>query len=74
MNQRPADQQGTPNSKTEGDSKTLTESVDKDGKPLPEDPEAARKSKVEEPKLKKAELTYIPQGPLKSKYHVQVGL
>lgn len=64
--------QGTPDSNTEGEATTLAKSVDKDGKPLPEDPVVAKKLKVDAPKPKKAAPTYIPQGPLKSKYHVQV--
>lgn len=39
----------------------------KDGKALAGD------LKVEAPKPKQAAPIYLPQGPLKSKYHVQVG-
>ena len=48
--------------------------MDKDGKALPVDPVAAKKLKLEAPEPRKAAPTYIPQGPLKSKYHVQVRL
>ena len=48
--------------------------MDKDGKVLPEDAAAAKKLKVEAPKPKEAAPTYVPQGPLKSKYHIQVCL
>ena len=66
--------EGTPDSKAQGDAKTLSESVDKDGKPLPQDPVASKALKVDTPKPKKADPVFIPQGPLKSKYHIQVGL
>lgn len=64
--------QGTPDSTTGAEGTSLAKSVDKDGKPLPEDPVAAKHLKVNAPQPKKAAPMYIPQGPLKSKYHVQV--
>ena len=65
--------QGTPESNTGAEGSSLAMSVDKDGKPLPEDTVAAKHLNVDASKPKKAAPTYIPQGPLKSKYHVQVG-
>ncbi len=60
------------------DGKPLPGAVDKDGKPLPgaadsKDLKIATSPKVAtSPKSKKAEPVYIPRGPLKSKYHIQV--
>lgn len=64
--------QGTPDSTMGVEGTSLAKSVDKDGRPLPEGPVAAKHLKVTAPKPKKAAPMYIPQGPLKSKYHVQV--
>ncbi|KAL3162306.1 hypothetical protein ABBQ32_009993 [Trebouxia sp. C0010 RCD-2024] len=63
---------GTPDSTMGVEGTSLAKSVDKDGRPLPEGPVAAKHLKVTAPKPKKAAPMYIPQGPLKSKYHVQV--
>ena len=66
------------------DGKPLPGAVDKDGKPLPgaadskdlkiaTSPKVATSPRVAtSPKSKKAEPVYIPRGPLKSKYHIQV--
>ncbi len=60
------------------DGKPLPGAVDKDGKPLPgaadsKDLNIAISPRIAtSPKSKKAEPVYIPGGPLKSKYHIQV--
>ncbi len=71
--------QGTPEPQSEVEENTLAAAVDKDGKPLPsaaesKDPKNATSPRVAtSPKSKKAEPAYIPRGPLKNKYHIQVG-
>ena len=64
----------------EKDGKPLPGAADKDGKPLPgaadsKDLKIATSPRVAtSPKSRKAEPVYIPRGPLKSKYHIQVCL
>ena len=54
------------------DGKPLPGAVDKDGKPLPGAADSKDLKVTTSPKSKKAEPAYIPRGPLKSKYHIQV--
>ena len=77
--------QGTPEPQSEAeettlaaavnkDGKPLPGAVDKDGKPMPDAADAKDLKIATSPKSKKAEPAYIPKGPLKSKYHIQVCL
>ena len=63
--------QGTPEPQSEAEEQTLAAAVDKDGKPLPGAVDKDLKIATS-PRSKKAEPAYIPRGPLKSKYHIQV--
>lgn len=62
----------TPAVAVDKDGKPLPGAVDKDGKPLPGAADANNLKIATSPKSKKAEPAYIPRGPLKSKYHIQV--
>jgi len=62
----------TPAVAVDKDGKPLPGAVDKDGKPLPGAADANNLKVATSPKSKKAEPAYIPRGPLKSKYHIQV--